>query len=330
MSTKPKRKAPAFPLYVDDFLAGTMEMSQAEAGAYIRLLCHQWNRGSIPVEPEKQQRLAGGSVSADVLAKFRPAADGQLKNERLESVRAEREAFCEKQAEKGRKSAEARRLSQPQGNHGSTAVQPECQPDTKPKSNSPSPSPSPNKDISRELALEAPASNPPPSPKQPKVRERNLLLDTLATLTGAKLEEVTSGAFSAAAKALADIREVCPDVTPDEIQRRAKNLSLSWGGKPVNANALAKWWADADKMPQKSAPTVMQSAASKPKPAWQQIKELEARIWDHPANFNSLKSRTFDPTWTGDVKAKDKAEYKALREKLEALQQGQTDFPDEP
>ena len=57
---KKTRKAPAFQFYADDFLAGTLEMSQEEVGQFIRLLCHQWNRGSIPVETEKQQRLSLG------------------------------------------------------------------------------------------------------------------------------------------------------------------------------------------------------------------------------------------------------------------------------
>ena len=141
-----KRRAPAFQFYADDFLAGTLDLSQADVGAYIRLLCHQWNRGSIPVENEKQQRLAGGSISVDVLAKFRLLPDGRLVNERLEVERQKQSEYRELQSLKGKLSAEARK-NQPDLNRGSTAVQPthqpDGQPDTQPKSNSPSPSPSP-------------------------------------------------------------------------------------------------------------------------------------------------------------------------------------------
>jgi len=144
---KKSRKAPAFQLYTDDFLAGTLEMSQEEVGQFIRLLCHQWNRGSIPVETEKQQRLTGGCVSVDVLAKFRLCEDGSLRNERLESVRTERGLFLQQQSIKGQQSAEKRRLAasaiQPELNQTSTEVQPDTQPDGQPESNSPSPSPSP-------------------------------------------------------------------------------------------------------------------------------------------------------------------------------------------
>jgi uncharacterized protein YdaU (DUF1376 family) len=146
---KKTRKAPAFQLYTDDFLAGTIEMSQEEVGQFIRLLCHQWNRGSIPVETEKQQRLAGGCVSVDVLAKFDYCEDGLLRNNRLESVRTEKGKFLQSQSEKGKLSAEKRRLEalerQSQSNQNPTAVEPVLQPDSQPKFNSPSPSPSPNK-----------------------------------------------------------------------------------------------------------------------------------------------------------------------------------------
>jgi uncharacterized protein YdaU (DUF1376 family) len=146
---KKTRKAPAFQLYTDDFLAGTIEMSQEEVGQFIRLLCHQWNRGSIPVETEKQQRLAGGCVSVDVLAKFDYCEDGLLRNNRLESVRTEKGKFLQSQSEKGKLSAEKRRLEalerQSQSNQNPTAVEPVLQPDGQPKFNSPSPSPTPNK-----------------------------------------------------------------------------------------------------------------------------------------------------------------------------------------
>ena len=151
MSKESKRKAPAFQLYTDDFLAGTLEMSQEEVGQFIRLLCHQWNRGWIPVETEKQQRLTGGCVSVEVLVKFRLCEDGFLRNERLESVRTERGLFLQQQSKKGQQSAEKRRLAtlenQPEVNRTSTEVQPDTQPDgqptPQPESNSPSPSPSP-------------------------------------------------------------------------------------------------------------------------------------------------------------------------------------------
>jgi uncharacterized protein YdaU (DUF1376 family) len=103
-----KRKPPAFLLYVDDFISGTCEMTTEERGAYIVLLCYQWSRGSIPPDPAKLARIAGCEVSQDVMSKFALCNDGLLRNERLESVRQNREEFCAKQAGRGRAGAEKR------------------------------------------------------------------------------------------------------------------------------------------------------------------------------------------------------------------------------
>ena len=178
---KKSRKAPAFQLYTDDFLAGTLEMSQEEVGQFIRLLCHQWNRGSIPVETEKQQRLTGGCVSVDVLVKFRLCEDGSLRNERLESVRTERGLFLQQQSIKGQQSAEKRRLAasaiQPELNQTSTEVQPDGQPTPQPESNSPSPSP----------IIKIQADKPPSTRFQKPTLEQ---LNTKAELIGLSTTEV--------------------------------------------------------------------------------------------------------------------------------------------
>ncbi len=80
---------PAFQLYASDFMSATFDWPQSDVGAYIRLLCVQWDRGSIPDDSEKLKRLAGGKVSADVLSKFPLSSDGQRQNHRMEEVRNE-------------------------------------------------------------------------------------------------------------------------------------------------------------------------------------------------------------------------------------------------
>ena len=115
-------------------------MTQSEVGAYILLLCQQWNRGSIPVETERQQLLAKGKISDHVLSKFPKSEDGSLKNDRLEKERMKQAEYRDKQREKGLKSAQARaEIAKQVFNRGSTVVQPNGQPEV----NSPSPSPSP-------------------------------------------------------------------------------------------------------------------------------------------------------------------------------------------
>lgn len=136
--------APAFQFYPDDFLAGTCDMTQNEVGAYVLLLCQQWNRGSIPVEPERQQLLAKGSVSDHVLKKFKKGEDGLLRNERLETERKKQTEYRERQRLKGIASGRKRATEpKPQLNRGSLPVGHLVGSGYEPEGNSPSPSPSP-------------------------------------------------------------------------------------------------------------------------------------------------------------------------------------------
>lgn len=122
-------KPPAFQFYADDFLGGTVDLSAEDVGAYIRLICFQWNRGELPKDSTAIDRVAGCKVSDHVLAKF-PSG----KNKRLEAERQKQADYRAKQSDKGHASAQARL------NRAST----EPQPSPQPKVNSPSPSPSPS------------------------------------------------------------------------------------------------------------------------------------------------------------------------------------------
>jgi uncharacterized protein YdaU (DUF1376 family) len=155
MSEESKRKAPAFQFYADDFLAGTSDMSAEEVGGYIRLLCHQWTKGGIPNDPDRAGRMAtllGSPSLGYVLAKFSLCNDGMLRNERLEQVRAEQEAYKLRQSSSGRNGAEKRwskcqNDGNPNGNPNGVAIAtPMATPMAKrwPQDSSPSPSPSPN------------------------------------------------------------------------------------------------------------------------------------------------------------------------------------------
>ena len=128
-------RAPAFQFYPDDFIGGTCDLSQAEVGAYVRLLCYQWGRGEIPKDKDKRDRVAGGPVSDDILAKF---PDG--KNPRLEAERQKQVEWREKCSAGGKRSAESRRVVP-------RVVEPPLQVTYQGKGqvngNSPSPSPSP-------------------------------------------------------------------------------------------------------------------------------------------------------------------------------------------
>lgn len=75
-----------------------------------------------------------------------------------------------------------------------------------------------------------------------KPKERNLLIDLLVSLSGSDPLQATRPMFSAAGNALAIIREVTPDVSEDEIRRRAANYRLIYPKVALTASALAKWW----------------------------------------------------------------------------------------
>lgn len=99
-------KAPAFQFYAADFLMGTMLMSAESVGGYIRLLCYQWDAGSVPSEAGALARISGCGPEAlvCVLAKFSMSEDGSvLKNKRMEEVRSKSEAFRAACSAAGRK-----------------------------------------------------------------------------------------------------------------------------------------------------------------------------------------------------------------------------------
>lgn len=65
-----------------DFLTGTMAMSDAEVGQYIRLLCYQHQHGHF--DEETMQRVCNGIAMAMPRSKFVLDNDGLFYNERLE------------------------------------------------------------------------------------------------------------------------------------------------------------------------------------------------------------------------------------------------------
>src|SRR5215467_11293348 len=102
---KPKHtfKAPAFQLYAKEFLQdeAVIAMQLDAVGAYIILLCHQWNEGSIPADAAVQARICRTTIDRmqeiwpQISAKFmRVSRDkNRLVNPKLEIVRKERERF---------------------------------------------------------------------------------------------------------------------------------------------------------------------------------------------------------------------------------------------
>lgn len=148
-------KSPAFQFYPKEFLTdgNVAGMSLQERGAYITLICICWQEQSLPIDPTRLANIVGLPFAA--FKKVWPAIavcfterDGRLIHQRLEKERVKQATNRQRQSDKGKASAIARAVSQPdtqpESNRGSTAVQPEVNqsstgrpPDGQPKVNSP-------------------------------------------------------------------------------------------------------------------------------------------------------------------------------------------------
>jgi uncharacterized protein YdaU (DUF1376 family) len=98
VSEESKRRAPAFQFYADDFLAGTMTMTNEERGAYISLLCLQWSKGFV-TELDIQRMCLGMPTHCQSIcqSKFEAGDDGHYRNKRLEKERLKQKERSEKQ-----------------------------------------------------------------------------------------------------------------------------------------------------------------------------------------------------------------------------------------
>ena len=109
---------PAFLFYSSDFLNGVSDLTMEERGQYITMLCLQHQKNSLS---EKTIRLMVGSVSVDVLNKFRLDENGSYYNDRLRQEIEKRKAFTESRRNNGlkggRKKANAEPNGLPKSNH---------------------------------------------------------------------------------------------------------------------------------------------------------------------------------------------------------------------
>jgi uncharacterized protein YdaU (DUF1376 family) len=108
------KRLPWMPLYCDDLIGSTADMSAEEFGAYVRLLCHIWTRGPIEMDDAVCCRVAG--VKLKVWRRIRgrfdvcKRDDGTmgLSHPRLEREKMMRVSHAEERASSGRKGALAR------------------------------------------------------------------------------------------------------------------------------------------------------------------------------------------------------------------------------
>lgn len=120
-------------------------------------------------------------------------------------------------------------------------------------------------------------------------RIRNELLDALAIIDGSDIRQITQNGWKPIAKALKDIKSVCPDLTAEEINRRAAKYRIKWPTMSLTPLALAKYWAV---MEHKAAATGFLIDSNVP--TWQQVQNLKARLAAHPGNDERIGSKPTD------------------------------------
>lgn len=97
--------SPAFQFYPQDFLVGCAEFTPEQTGIYIRLLCYQWAKGSIPDDLGLLARITGGKrISIQkVLEKFTKNSQGSYTNSRLDREREKQVQFSRSRSENATK-----------------------------------------------------------------------------------------------------------------------------------------------------------------------------------------------------------------------------------
>jgi hypothetical protein len=245
-------KLPYMQFYVADYLVDTAPLSLAAQGAWMRVLCalHSANpRGTRSMSLEAWARYL--SVTPDVTAcLFQELMDvGVCENVTtgnasvtLTCRRMLREDVTKEQTrirvrnhrlagKRAGKNAAGNNGGNASGNADVTDKKSEVRSQKSDKKAAPSTAGAVSGDAQDSSVL-------PPVPKP-----RNVLLDTLATIGGGKPEEVPSGRWSAVNKCLTQIKAVCPDLTTEEIGRRAANYRTHFRDAMLTPEALTKHWA---------------------------------------------------------------------------------------
>lgn len=285
-----KGDPPAFQFYADEFLADTLDFTPAEVGGYIRLLCFQWRRGSVPADQEKLVRITGirGDFSA-VLAKFEACGDGSLINARMEKERQQLEAYREKSSKNGAKGA-AKRWGGHDLANGKTMA----------RNDTPTPTPTPlipSPSVDGGKLFEAGQEIKPQKPK--KVREPCPIWDTVAELWFGG--NVAKPHATRVGKVVRDLKDL--QATPDEIRRRRKALAHKWPNVDVTPESLVKHWVQVGGKLAPTGPTLAElqaeaakKLASKPTPTLtpEQKRAIMQQVKQTKGASNDIHSREDD------------------------------------
>lgn len=86
-------KDPAVLFYFQDFLVGTEFMTDDEVGKYIRILCHQADKGAL--SKLQLERICRSNIPSAILEKLRIDEDGNYYQERMRLEREKRINYSE-------------------------------------------------------------------------------------------------------------------------------------------------------------------------------------------------------------------------------------------
>lgn len=93
-------KDPILPIYYNDLDRSTRDWTDEEFGAYLRLLMHQWDKGSLPKDYQRLTRIATSLDTTWPLIKGKfVEKDGGLINQTMEDIRVKRAKHKRKQRE---------------------------------------------------------------------------------------------------------------------------------------------------------------------------------------------------------------------------------------
>jgi hypothetical protein len=199
-------------------------MSAEAVGAYIRLLCYQWDKDGVPDDDAAMSRIAGCGINTvvSIRNKFGKGSDGKLRNARLEIVREKQDAFRRTQT----KNIQKRWAGHKKRDEKHTMVLP----NHIPNGYSPSPSPSPSP-----ISEQSSAGKP---------RQRNGFADSLARACGLNPLEMPSRAARTCAISANEIRKIAPDCDEGELRRRADEYRKRYHGVSITPSALCTHWAE--------------------------------------------------------------------------------------
>lgn len=114
---------PWMPLYVADYLADTSHLRIAQSGAYLHLIMHYWQKGSLPTDDAMLASIVRMTEKEWKAVKpaIQPFFQDGWKHPRIESELVKSDAAYERRAQAGKKGGEAKAIGkQPPSNARAT------------------------------------------------------------------------------------------------------------------------------------------------------------------------------------------------------------------